>query len=126
MKIRLHILAALAAAPLSFQALADCVAAEPAPAPQASAAPVAPVATPSAAPTAASKSAAGSMVIPHAVTLRDRPKIDSVGEVVAPADKQVRLEQSVSNADGNWWYVTASGLGGGWVLESEMSRPQQM
>lgn len=122
MKIRLHILAALAAAPLSFAALADCVAVETGPAPQAAAAPAAsPAAT-----SPAASTAAGTFALPHAVALRDRPKADSVGDVVAPADKQVRLERSVSNADGTWWYVTANGIGGGWVLESEMGRPQQL
>lgn len=123
MKNRLYMVAAVAAASLSFPALADCVAVETGPAPQAA---TAPVASPAAAATSATASPTASFVITHAVTLRDRPKADSVGAVVAPADKPVRLEQSVSNADGNWWYVTASGLGGGWVMESEMSRPQQM
>lgn len=123
MKFRLYILAAVAAAPLSFQALADCTAVDAGPAPEAAAAPAA---NPPAAAASVSKSAAGSLVIPHAVTLRDRPKADAVGEIVAPADMQVRLERSVSNADGTWWFVTAKGLGGGWVMESEMNRPQQM
>ncbi len=129
MKIRLHVLAALAAAPLSFPALADCVAAETAAAPAQSAAPAvpAPAASPVAAATpVASKSVAAPFVIPRAVTLRDRPKTDSAGSIVAPSKKQVRLEHSISNSEGNWWYVTASGLGGGWVQESEMGSPQKL
>lgn len=61
----------------------------------------------------------------RAVALRDRPKLDSTGDVVVPADKRVRLEKSTQNADGAWWYATADGLGGGWVQESELSSPQQ-
>lgn len=64
-------------------------------------------------------------VMLHAAALRDRPRADSTGEVVAPAETRMRLEKHTQNADGSWWYVTATGLGGGWMLESEMGSPQQ-
>ncbi|PTU31316.1 hypothetical protein [Stenotrophobium rhamnosiphilum] len=63
-------------------------------------------------------------VVLRAVALRDRPKLDSTGEVVVPAEKRVRLEKSTQNADGTWWYVTADGLGGGWVVETEVGSAQ--
>jgi hypothetical protein len=50
---------------------------------------------------------------------------NSTGDAVATADKRVRLERSVNNGDGKWWYVTASGLGGGWVMENELGGQQQ-
>ena len=139
MKIRLHILAALAAAPLSFQALADCAAVETAPAAAQTAAPAAaaqvatapePAAVAASAPVATAAPAAasapkGTAVTLRSVALRDRPTSTSTGDAVATADKRVRLERSVNNGDGTWWYVTAAGLGGGWVMESELGGQQQ-
>ncbi len=123
MKIRLPFLAALAAASLSFQASADCAAVETAPAATQAAAPATAPAVASA--PAAAATPGTSAVIQRAVTLRDRPQANSMGSVVASADKRVRLERGIKNADGSWWYVSANGLGGGWVLESEISGPQQ-
>lgn len=72
-----------------------------------------------------SQSAKPTAFVLHAATLRDRPRQGSQGEVVAPADTRVRLEKMTQNVDGTWWFVTANGLGGGWVLESEMGSPHQ-
>ena len=113
MKKTLLISAALSA--LSFSALA---ATESVP-PQASASLSA-----SAAPASAQASKITAVAL-RAVALRDRPKLDSTGDVVVPAEKRVRLEKNTQNADGGWWYATADGLGGGWVQESELSSPQQ-
>jgi hypothetical protein len=34
------------------------------------------------------------------------------------------MESSVINGEGTWWFVTATGIGGGWLLESELGDPQ--
>lgn len=62
-------------------------------------------------------------VVLHPVPLRARPVASANGETV-DAETRVRLESSTSNADGNWWFVTVPGIGGGWLLESEMGSPQ--
>lgn len=56
-------------------------------------------------------------------TLRSRPTSAGTGDPIA-AETRVRLESSVRNADGTWWFVTATGIGGGWLLESELGDPQ--
>lgn len=79
----------------------------------------APVAAPSVASTTRSTA-----ILPNAATLRDQPKTSATGAIVAPAKTRVRLENSLKNAEGTWWFVTADGIGGGWVQESETSDRQ--
>ena len=61
----------------------------------------------------------------RSAALRDRPTTNATGDAVVQAETRVRLEASVKNGDGDWWFVTAAGVGGGWVLESEMGSPQE-
>lgn len=122
MKIQLPLLAALAAASLSFQAMADCVSVETS---ATSAQAQAPVRT-ATAPAPASSKNRSTAVILRPVALRDRPTNSGTGDVVASADTPVRLERGIKNADGNWWFVTAPGLGGGWVQTSDMANLPQM
>jgi len=61
------------------------------------------------------------VVVQHAVTLRDQPKT-STGSAVTEADTHVAVEGHVQNGEGNWSYVSANGVGTGWVQESEMAR----
>lgn len=117
MKIQFPLLAALAAASISLPALADCVATETGPTARA---------TPTATATVVSGTAKNTAVILRPVALRDRPTASATGDVVANADTSVRLERGVKNSDGNWWYVTAPGLGGGWVQTSDMANLPQM
>lgn len=68
--------------------------------------------------------AKASAVVLHPTQLRSRPVVSGPGETI-DAETRVRLESSTSNADGTWWFVTAPGIGGGWLLESEMGSPQR-
>ncbi|MES2488438.1 MAG: hypothetical protein V4607_01515 [Pseudomonadota bacterium] len=117
MKKVLLISVALSVLSFSAQAATECGSVE-ASAPASAAAPAVVAA-------AAPQVTKATAVVPRAVALRDRPQLSSVGDVVVPADKKVRLSSTVNNSDGNWWYVTADGLGGGWVPESDMSGLQQ-
>lgn len=125
MKIQLTLAAALAAASISLPALADCVAVETGPAPVKASAPAHHRAHVSSA-AETSSAAKNTAVILRPVALRDRPVNNATGDVVASADTSVRLEQGVKNSDGNWWFVTAPGLGGGWVQTSELGNLPQM
>lgn len=62
-------------------------------------------------------------IVLHAAALRSRPTGAGTGDVIA-AETRVRMESSVTNAEGAWWFVTATGVGGGWLLESELGDPQ--
>lgn len=62
-------------------------------------------------------------IVLHPAVLRTRPTSASTGDSI-DAETRVRLESSVVNADGTWWFVTATGVGGGWMLESELGDPQ--
>jgi hypothetical protein len=62
-------------------------------------------------------------IVLHDATLRTRPTVAGTGDPIA-AETRVRMESNISNADGNWWYVTATGIGGGWLLETELGDPQ--
>ncbi|PTU31317.1 hypothetical protein [Stenotrophobium rhamnosiphilum] len=63
-------------------------------------------------------------VVLHPVPLRTRPVVANTGDII-DAETRVRLESSTINADGIWWFVTAPGIGGGWLLESAMGSPQR-
>lgn len=62
-------------------------------------------------------------IVLHPATLRTRPTSASTGDPI-DAETRVRLESTVTNADGTWWFVTATGIGGGWMLETELGDPQ--
>ncbi len=63
-------------------------------------------------------------IVLHNATLRTRPTGNGKGDPIA-AETRVRMESSVINAEGTWWFVTATGIGGGWMLEKELGDPQQ-
>lgn len=67
--------------------------------------------------------AKASTYVLHAAILRSRPTTKGSGDPVA-ADTRVRMESSVTNGEGTWWFVTAPGVGGGWLLEKELGDPQ--
>lgn len=63
-------------------------------------------------------------IVLRAAALRSRPTSGGTGDIVA-AESRVRLESHVVNGEGSWWFVTATGVGGGWLLESELGDPQR-
>ena len=63
-------------------------------------------------------------IVLHNAILRSRPTGSGTGDPIA-AETRVRMESNVVNAEGNWWFVTATGIGGGWMLESELGDPQR-
>jgi len=78
---------------------------------------------PAAAPAPAPRVSKASAFVLRPAALRTRPTSTGKGDPIA-AETRVRLESSVRNADGTWWFVTATGIGGGWLLESELGDPQ--
>lgn len=62
-------------------------------------------------------------IILHPSILRTRPTSTGTGDPI-DSETRVRMESSVTNSDGTWWFVTATGIGGGWLLESELGDPQ--
>lgn len=62
-------------------------------------------------------------VVLRSVALRTRPVATGTGDLIA-AETRVRLESSTANSDGTWWFVTAPGIGGGWLLEKDIGSPQ--
>lgn len=62
-------------------------------------------------------------IVLHPAILRTRPTASSTGDGIE-AETRVRMESTVTNADGTWWFVTAAGIGGGWLLETELGDPQ--
>jgi hypothetical protein len=125
MKIQLTILAAVAAASISLPALADCVTVETGPAAVKTSA-TAHHHRANVSSTADANASKNTAVILRPVALRDRPVANATGDVIASADTSVRLEHGIKNSDGNWWFVTAPGLGGGWVQTSELANLPQM
>ena len=63
-------------------------------------------------------------IVLNSATLRSRPTSRGNGDVI-PSETRVRMESSVVNGEGTWWFVTATGIGGGWMLESELGDPQR-
>jgi len=78
----------------------------------------------SAAASSTAKQVKPTAIMLRASALRSRPTAAGTGDVIVPAETRVRVESKLSNADGDWWFVTATGLGGGWILQSEAGDPQ--
>lgn len=101
-----------------------------APAPVAAAVPAAPAYAPddeikTVTPVASTQNTAkATAIVLRAAALRSRPTSRGTGDIVA-AETRVRLESHVVNGEGSWWFVTATGVGGGWLLESELGDPQR-
>lgn len=76
----------------------------------------------------AARAAAASDVVPKApyaavrvdTGLRDRPVSTAGGDLLIAAGTLVHLSGSAVNAEGTWWFVTAAGIGGGWLPESDL------
>ncbi len=62
-------------------------------------------------------------IVLHPSTLRTRPMASSTGDRI-DAETAVRMESTITNSDGTWWFVTATGIGGGWMLEKELGDPR--
>ncbi|TXH05589.1 MAG: hypothetical protein E6R07_01915 [Nevskiaceae bacterium] len=89
---------------------------------------VAAPATPSAAAVQPAVRAAVSDAVPKApyaavrvdTGLRDRPVTTAAGDLLIAAGTLVHLSGKAVNAEGTWWFVTATGIGGGWLPESDL------
>ena len=53
--------------------------------------------------------------------LRSRPTTNAQDSQALAAGSTVRLVTPIKNAEGEWWFITATGIGGGWVLVSELT-----
>lgn len=58
--------------------------------------------------------------------LRSSPVMSGIGEVQPlPDGTPVRLVSPLKNTQGQWWFVTARGVGGGWVRDVELTDYQR-